>query len=68
MAANALRLAARRRIAFSPLSRERLISHNVSLPAPVIVTGCAGFIGARVSQQLLAAGQPVIAGDYPQVI
>jgi nucleoside-diphosphate-sugar epimerase len=46
-----------------PLRKERLISHNVALPAPVIVTGCAGFIGARVSQQLLAAGQPVIGLD-----
>jgi len=46
-----------------PLRKERLISHNDSLPAPVIVTGCAGFIGARVSQHLLAAGQPVIGLD-----
>ncbi len=47
----------------STASQEPPISQNLPLPAPVIVTGCAGFIGARVCQHLLAAGQPVLGLD-----
>ena len=31
--------------------------------APILVTGCAGFIGAKVSQLLLDAGQTVVGYD-----
>lgn len=34
-----------------------------STPATILVTGCAGFIGARVCEMLLSAGQPVLGLD-----
>ncbi len=33
------------------------------MPVSYLVTGCAGFVGSRVSQQLLDAGHAVVGLD-----